>query len=275
MTRIPRKSLAVSLAAVLTLGASATAFGDGVTDNTSQVSAGVNPTLLPDDGDAAKKAGLYTQVVTLDNDNTPAIPDQSAEKVLIDFPAEMKYTANSKLDQCALADVATSTTDGAANQCADSYVGSGHAFARIPGFPTPNNEAELTVLAFNGETSTAGGGFAGGLPTIILHADNAALPTTPVLGEVGNSANGADYGRTLNVPDAPDVAGDTGALVQFGAQVARGYDNGKTGNKKKKYNLISSNCDGGGDGDLDFRTAWTYDDTTVDTDTYSQDCTVG
>lgn len=275
MRSIPRKSLAVSLATVLTLGASATAFATGADDNTSQVSAGVNPTLLPADGDTPKRAGLYSQVVTLDSDNTPVIPDQAAEKVLIDFPAEMTYNANSKLDQCPLATVASSTTDGAAVACADAYVGSGHAFARIPMFPTPNNEAELTVLAFNGETSVAGGGFAGGLPQIILHADNAALPTTPVLGEVGNSAAGADYGRTLNVPDAPDVAGDAGALVQFGAQVARGYDNGKTGSKKKKYQLISANCDGGGDGDLDFKTTWEYDDASTDTDTYAQDCTVG
>ena len=151
MIRIPRKSLAVSLAAVLTVGVSATAFGDGVTDNTSQVSAGINPTLLPSTG-TPKAAGLYAQVVTLDNDNTPVIPDQAAEKVRLDFPAEMKYTTNSKLAQCPLADVATDTTDGAASDpvCSDALIGSGHAFARIPGFPTPNNEAELTVLAFNG-----------------------------------------------------------------------------------------------------------------------------
>ena len=73
MIRIPRKSLAVSLAAVLTVGVSATAFGDGVTDNTSQVSAGINPTLLPSTG-TPKAAGLYAQVVTLDNDNIAGHP---------------------------------------------------------------------------------------------------------------------------------------------------------------------------------------------------------
>ncbi len=171
----------------------------------------------------------------------------------------MKYTTNSKLAQCPLADVATDTTDGAASDpvCSDALIGSGHAFARIPGFPTPNNEAELTVLAFNGETSTAGGGFTGGFPTIILHADNAALPTTPVLGEIRPSSSGADYGSQLNVPDAPDVAGDAGALVQFGSQVARKWNNGKTGNKKKKYNLITVELRVAGDGDLDFQGTWT------------------
>ena len=272
MRRIPRKSLVVSLAAALSLGISATAFGDGAADNTSQVSAGVNPNQLPPVGDTAKKASLYTQVVTLDNDNSPVIPAESAEKVNIDFPAEMKYTANTKLPKCSLATVATATGDGAIAACGSSLVGSGHAFARIPGFPTTNNEAELTVTVFNSDTSTAGGGFTGGFPTIILHADdNGALPSVPVLGEIRNSSAGSDYGRELNVPDAPDVAGDTGALVQFGAQVARTYDNGKTGDKKKKYNLISANC-GGADGDLDFRTVWTYDDASTDTDTYAQNC---
>ena len=284
MRHIPRKSLAVSVAAALSLGFSATAFGTGATENTSQVSAGVNPTLLPDTGDTPKKGSLYSQVVTLDanNDNGctpgptcfPPVPDQAAEKVTIDFPAEGIYTANRFLDQCALATVATATTDAAAAACADAYIGSGHAFARIPGIPSVNNEVELTVLAFNGETSTAGGGFDGGYPTTILHADNPSLPTTPVLGEVRNSDAGADYGQQLNVPDAPDVAGDVGALVQFGAQVARGYDNGKSGNKKKKYNLITGNCDGGGDGDLDFKATWVYDDGSMDTDTFSEDCTV-
>jgi hypothetical protein len=268
--RIPRKSLAVSLAAALSLGVSATAFGDGAGDNTSQVSAGVNPTLVPESG-APQKASLYTQVTTLDNDNTPATPAEAAEVVEIDFPADMKYTANNKLDKCALADVTPLSTDAAAVECASSLVGSGHAFARIPGTPTPNNELELTVLAFNGQTSVNGGGFTGGNPTIILHADSPTLPTTPVLGEIRDSDGGPNYGKELNVPDAPDVAGDVGALVQFGAQVSKGYTNGKSGKKKKKYNLISANC--GGDEDFDFQSTWTYDDDSVDTDTYSQDCT--
>lgn len=285
MKSIQRTGVAISIAAALSLGVSATAFADGATDNFAQVSAGLNPTLLPDVGDTRKKASVYTQVVNFDQDNNngctpgptcfPAVPDQAAEVVEIDFPAEMKWTANSKLDKCPLATVSALATDGAAAACADAYIGSGHAFARIPGLPSVNNEVELTVLVFNGETSVAGGGFDGGNPTIILHADSPALPTTPVLGEITTSDGGADFGDELNVPDAPDVAGDVGALVQFGAQVARGYDNGKTGQKKKKYNLVTANCAGSGDGDLDFGARWVYDDTTVDTDTYVQDCTVG
>jgi hypothetical protein len=271
--RIPRKHAVVSLAAALSLGVSATAFGDGAGDNTAQISAGVNPTLAPDVGEKGSKGSLYTQVTTYDNDNTPATPAEAAEVVEIDFPAEGKYTANKFLDKCDMADVAPLATDAAAVECSSSLIGSGHAFARIPGTPTPNNELELTVLAFNGQTSTAGGGFTGGFPTVILHADSPTLPTTPVLGEIRDSNGGADYGQELNVPDAPDVAGDVGALVQFGAQVAKGYTNGKKGDKKKKFNLITGNCDEGGDGDFDFQSTWTYDDDSVDTDTYSQDCT--
>jgi hypothetical protein len=268
--RIPRKSLVVSAAAALSLGVSSTAFGDGAADNMSQVSSGINPTVLPASGDP-KAAGLYTQVVTLDQDNSPAIPAESAEVVEIDFPAEMNYTVNNKLDQCDVEVIAPLETDGAAAACADAVIGSGHAFARIPGFPTTNNESELTVVAFNGEPSTAGGGFEGGNPTVLLHADNAALPGPTVQGEIRNSNGGADYGKELNVPNAPDVVGDTGALVQFGAQVARKWTNGKTGNKLKKYNLITANCPGSGD--FDFAARWAYDDASVDTDTYSQDCT--
>jgi hypothetical protein len=287
---IPRKAAVVTMAAVLSVGMSSLAFADGVTDNTAQLSAGINPTLLPQTGNTGKKASLFSQVTNLDNDNTscvepdpappqtcfPAVPDQEAEEVRIDFPTEMTYKANGKLTKCTNTDAELGVgTDAAAALCADAYIGSGHAFARIAGFPTVNNETELTVLAFNGPASDGLAGFTqAGAPTVILHADNAALPTTVVRGEIRDSVN-AGFGQQLNVANAPDVAGGTGALVQFGAQLARGYDNGKTGTKKKKYQLVTSTCDGAGDGDLDFKGTWTYDDTTVDTDTYSQDCTVG
>lgn len=283
MNIISRTKLITAGAVLLTLGVSATAHADGAGDNFSQLSSGINPTLLPDVGDDAKAGGLYTQVVTLDQDNNnqceagptcfPPIPAEAAEVVEIDFPAEMTYKVNNKLPTCDINDIDEEGTDGAAVACADSYIGSGHAFARIPGLPFANNETELTVLAFNGATSTAGGGFDGGNPTIYLHADNALVPGPTVVGEIRNSPN-AGFGKQLNVPDAPDVAEDDGALVQFGAQVAKKWNNGKQRDKRKVYNLVSANCDGGGDGDLDFGASWTYDDASEDTDTYSQDCTV-
>lgn len=267
MRRIPRKSLAMAGALVVAVGVTGTAWADGAADNTAQISASVNPPVLPASG-AAKKANLFSQVTSYDSDNSPAIPDQAAEQVRIDFPNDMKYTVNSKLAKCDPTDVGGDTASAVA-ACKQAVIGGGNAYARIPGIPTPNNEVELTVTSFNGQTSTAGGGFTGGFPTIILHADNASLPTTVVIGEVRNSSAGANFGRQLNVPDAPDVAGDLGALVLFNSQVSKSWTNGKTGNKKKTYNLITSNCDAG---NLDFQGTWVYDDASIDTDTVEQDC---
>jgi len=271
--RIPRKSLAASLTAALALGATASANADGAGDQVSQLSNGISPSLQDDT--KKKKASLFTQVTTYDLDNSPVVPAFPAEVVQIDFPAEMKYKANNKLAKCdpTVAAFATGTTDAAVGLCPDSLIGTGHAIARFAGFPQENSETELTVTAFNGEKSVAGdqdsaqvptGGFDGGNPTIILHADNALVDTTVVLGEVRGSPN-AGYGKQLNVTDAPDVAADTGALVLFNAQVAAKYTNGKKGNKKKVFHLISANCDPG-DGDWDFRGEWTYDDDTTDVD---------
>ena len=272
--RIPRKSLAASLTAALALGVTTSANADGVTDQVSQLWNHISPSLQK--SDQKKKASLFTQVTTYDLDNSPVVPAFPAEVVRIDFPAEMKYKANKFLDKCdpTVAAFATGTTDEAVGLCQKSLVGTGHAIARFAGFPQENTETELTVTAFNGEQSEAGdqdsaqvptGGFEGNNPTIILHADNALVDTTVVLGEVRDSPNGPDYGSQLNVTDAPDVAADTGALVLFNAQIQKKYTNGKKGDRKKVFHLIAANC-APGDGDWDFQAAWTYDDGTTDTD---------
>ena len=282
MRRIPRKTLAAAGTLVVALGLSGNAWATGATENTSQVLGSLNPPVLPASG--AKPANLFTQTSTYDTDNNngctpndppgdpedcfPPIPAQAAVKTTVDFPNDMVYTTNSKLDQCAAADINVSTED-AVNACRGAVIGGGNALARIPGFPTANNETQLTVTAFNGPTSTAGGGFDGGFPEILLHADSPTLPTTLVQGEVRNSPNGADYGRQLHVPVVNLISGGAGALVLFNSQLGRTWDNGKSGNKLKKYNLITSTCDAG---DLDFRADWTYEDLTTDTDTSTQDC---
>ena len=69
-------------------------------------------------------------------------------------------------------------------------------------------------------------------------------------------------------PSDGDVAGDLGALTQFNANVAKKWDNGKKGKKKKKYNLITATCDGS----YDFKGSWDYDDASNDTDNISQIC---
>ena len=279
MKSIRVKALAVGTASVLAvgLGVAGNAWADGATDNLSQISGSVNSPLQDDT--QKKAANLFTQVTTIDQDNAPVITAFPPEVVKVDFPNDVTYTTNSKLGECDMDDTEVSgDTATAVDHCKNALIGGGNARARIPGLPTPNNETELTVSAFNGLESVAGdqdstdqptGGFTGGNPTLLLHADNAALPTTLVLGELRGSDNGADHGTELFVPDSPDVAGDLGALTQFNAQVARKWDNGKSGNKKKTYNLITANCDAG---DYDFRGEWEYDDGTTDTSNISQDC---
>jgi hypothetical protein len=281
--RIPRKTLAAAGTVVVALGLSGVAWADGAADQTSQVAGSVNPGLQS--ASKAGKGSLFTQVTTYDNDNSPVIPAQPAEVVRIDFPAEMTYTSNKYLDQCDPTDteISTGTTDEAVAHCSKALIGSGNAIARVPGFPTANNEAKLTVSAFNGLTSVAGeqnstdvptGGFVGGNPTVVLQAAVPALPSTVVLGEIRPSPNGALYGSQLNVTDATDVAGDAGALVLFNSQIQKAYTNGKKGNKEKKYNLISATCDdSGGDGKYDFQGTWTYDDASVDSAIINQNCT--
>ena len=280
----------MSLTAAIALGASASAFADGASDNTAQILGNFNPPLQS--GTDAGTVNLFTQLMTYDNDNNngctepcdEAIPAEPPESESVEFPAELVYTSNSKLPQCTEAAISAATTDGAMAACPTSVIGGGNALARIPGFPTANNESELTVTAFNGPPSSAGDnasdqvtntGFVGGFPTIILHADNTALPTTVVSGEVGNATSGPDYGRRLYVPDAPDVArvgaDDFGALVLFNASVSRKWTNGKSGDKKKTYQLTKATC-GGPDGDWDFKRTVVYDDDSTETDTNTQDC---
>jgi hypothetical protein len=284
--RIPRKSLAVSLAAALSLGVSATAFAAGADDQTSEMVGSIAPT-LQDDNDKGK-ATLYTEVSHYDNDAPATVLGVPVEVDELDFPGEVTYKTNNKLAKCDpdAGTFATDGTDAVVEDCASALIGAGSAYARIPGYPLDGGQAELTVAAFNGPTSVAGdqdstdvptGGFDGGNPTIVLHADNAILPTTVVLGEIRDSPTPdtatVQYGVQLYVPDAPDVGADTGSLVLFSAQVNRKWNNGKKGDKKKTYDLISATCDEGGDGDWDFNGLWRYDDASVDTFAVSQDCT--
>jgi hypothetical protein len=273
--RIPRKTLATAGALVFAVGVAGNASADGVTDQLSQVTGSINSPLQDDTQKG--KANLFTQVTTIDQNNSPVIAAFPPEVVRIDFPNDMKYTANKFLKKCNPANIGGNPASAVA-ACRASLVGGGIAMARIPGVPLPNNEVKLTVTTFNGPTSVEGqqdsddvptGGFIGGNPTILLHASNPSLPVVLTQGEIIPSPNGADFGKQLFVPNAPDVADDAGALTMFNSQVAKTYTNGKSGSKKKTYQMISSSCDGG---DLDFAASWTYDDDTTDVDTVQQDC---
>jgi hypothetical protein len=275
------------MATAIAFGVSATAFGAVNADQTSQVNSAFAPNAVS--ADTPTKGALFTEVTTLDTDNSPVVPAEGAENVTIKYDDSIAFDANSKLAKCAPAGgdptvgtFAATTTQGAVDACgAGTVVGSGLARARFAGFPFTDNEADFTVTAFNGPTSIAGqqtgpqsvGGFVGGNPTIILHARSHSLGATSVAwGEIKDTADvSSDYGSELFVPNAPDVAGDAGAITLFNAVVQKSFTNGKTGNKKKKFNYVSATCD-----DVNkiwsFKADWIYDDGSTDSDVFEADC---
>jgi hypothetical protein len=296
-----RKTLVVGLTAAIALGYSSSALATGATDQYSVVVGSANSPAQDDSKRGA--AALFTQVQTLDSNNTGSvgsIPDQEAEQVFLDFDDDFKFTT--KNAKCDPADIATENTQGAYDACKKALVGGGSALARLPGFPTENNDATFTVTTFNGpKTSTgtacpAGGDtceFLGDLPSILLHARlNAPATTVVVQGEIQNTPPGlvgvtdasspptsllrADYGKRLAVTNAPDAGGTVpgdGALVLFNSQVGAKYKKGKD-----TFNYVTANCradtgtalDGGNE--WDSLGTWEYDDGSTDFDTHKVNC---
>jgi hypothetical protein len=311
----------------LSLGLAPSAFADGASENTSEVWGGFAPN--HQSADTAGPGTLFTQVTTVDADGVAnavppvgtgpnAVPNKGAERVYIDFDNDFVFNTN-KVAKCT-ADLSTSTSEQAAALCPNAIVGSGQAKAIVP-FDTGGMNfialpLELTVTAFNGPTSLTGGActapgdavggpegceFVGGQPTIRLHAYNPTVPyISVVLGEITNSTfviadddGGPVFGKRLAVTDAPDAAGDAGALVLFNSTIGKttdekivkkvkcksGPNKGKKKCKKttiKKHHYVTARCqdDGAAKGgnEWDFRAEWIYDDASSDTDTYSQKC---
>jgi hypothetical protein len=198
----------------VTLGVSGIALADGGTDNTSNVLIGVSKKKLPKKKGDAKKISLTSGVTTVDTDNNPVVPDQAAEVVNIDYDKDL-YLSFKGITPCT-ANLLGTTTEAARAACPNSIVSSaGSAKARLPNFPAPNNEVtDITVTAFVGATPN----------DIRLHAATPTLgpgATQVVEGKLGKSPT-AGYGTRLSVPDAPDLAGDVGALTAFQATLNKG-----------------------------------------------------
>jgi hypothetical protein len=298
---------AVALGTVLGTGSIAQAQ-TGAADNVSSVQAGISPNVQR--GDTPGVAALTAQVQTFDADGGPlTIPGEAAEQVFLDFDDDLSIlpgasAAEYATRQCTAADFTapatfdTSNTAQVLDVCGDAAVGSGQAEALIPTGGGPL-KLELTVTALNGATTTAGpdcqtpsgpgtGGpdgcdFVGGNPQIVLHAFAPAISfITTVEGEIQNSPTGlgADYGKRLAVTNAPDTAGDAGALILFNSTVGRNVlerverPNGQVITKQFPYARAICGDDGASAGSLeyDFRGEWVYDDNTVDTDTNTQKC---
>ncbi len=307
--------VAAALGAGLVFGTSSVAWADGASENESQVEAGISPNAQS--ATTPGPATLFAQVQTFDNDEGPLkIPDKAAEQVFIDFDNDITIDP-SKFAQCGGQggnDLDTSSTQQVVENCPkDSIIGSGQAEALVPGL----GRVELTITSLNGPTTVAGGActppadgtggpegcaYVGGNPQIILHAYNQGIAfITTVGGEIQNSPDStADYGKRLAVTDAPDTAGDAGALILFNSTVGGTVieDTSNTTNDKKRkkkgkkiiitktttitndkvlHPYVSATC--GDDGSValggkeyDFKGTWVYDDGTTDTDTYKQKC---
>jgi hypothetical protein len=278
------------------IGAAALAFGlvgagtalaDGASENDSDGNISLNPNWLDDTTPA--KVDLFTQVRTVDADGAGTvgnIHDQEVEKVNIHFDDSITF-ATSRAKRCAndagppITTLAGTTTDVALDRCGKATIGSGNASVRIPTGLTPpapaSTQVDLTVTTFLGDPTVAGGGFDGGGDQILLHAfvnaGGPALPTVLVDTELTTSELGGDFGRELNVPDAPDVGGSTpgdGALVLFNSTIGKSTKF-KKGKKKKTQNLVTAVCDDA-DKVINTRTRFEYDDTTSDTDDTGQNC---
>jgi hypothetical protein len=243
----------MALGLVLAVGVTGFALADGASDNVSTVKGKVTPKKLPKRKFA--KATLNSGVTTLDADNDPVIPDQAAEQVFIDYDDDIKINLTG-VPACN-ANLEPLDTAGAKAACPGSVISiAGSAAARIPGFPTPNNEvSDFTVTAFRGSTAK----------TVLLKAHSPTLGTAGgaapvVVGTLGASPLGGDYGIRLSVPNAPDVAGDTGALVRFEATLRKGGAiKARCHDRNKKFN---------------YKAKFVYDDLSVDNASASSACAI-
>ena len=204
----------VALGLSVALGVSGMALADGASDNASTVKIGLSKTKLPKKKKDAKKVSLNSGVTTVDADNNPVVPDQAAEQVYIDYDKDI-YLNLKGITPCTAVLTGTTTADAKA-LCPNSVVSSsGSAKARLPNFPAPNNEVtDIVVTAFVGATPN----------DIRLHAATVTLgpgATQVVEGKIGKSPV-KGFGTRLSVPDAPDLAGDVGALTAFEATLNKG-----------------------------------------------------
>ena len=129
----------------------------------------------------------------------------------------------------------------------DSNLGTGEAQVTLPGgsrFQTRSRSPRSTAPP---RTSS------GCTPT----AQQLAGATPTVQGFIVKSNAGSQYGQALNVPDAPDVAGDAGKITKFNAPIDKGSGVVTARCKAKKFL---------------WQRVVTYDDGTKETAELSQKC---
>lgn len=244
---IRRSRAIVALGLSLAVGVAAVALADGASDNASDVTASVAPSKL--DKKKFKPVRLTSGVTT--ESTTQFHPDQATEEVYIDYDDDFKINLASA-DPCST-NLTPLTTAEAKAACPDSIVSStdGGATAKIPPATTI---PDFSVTAFRGV----------GSKDIILKAYSpsagvAGGSAPAVAGKILTSPRGGDYGQRLSVPDAPDVAGDVGALTQFNAIIAKKYVKARCHDRNKKFNV---------------KATFVYDDNSEDSASGTQTCKV-
>ncbi len=235
---IRKAHLAATLGLTIALTIAAIAYADGIADNTPAVDGLVKPAKL--DKKKYRPISLFTEVST-----SGPVPGINPEQELIQYDKDGKWKT-SAAPTCDAA-IEFQPTDVAISRCpAGSAIGSGESTILLPGGLTYEG---ITVTAFNGP----------GKNEIRLHTYSPELPgaTPTVFGRILKPTGGGKYGIALSVPDAPDVAGDTGMITKFNATISRSSGVSLARCKDKKFYI---------------RRTVTYDDGTQETVTHTQKC---
>jgi hypothetical protein len=213
---IRKARIAVIAGVSMALGVSAMAYADGASENEPDVVGSVKPAKL--DKKKYKPVTLFSGVAT-----TGTVPGFNPEQEMISWGKNVKL--NTKAAPTCGAQIEFQTTDAARSACPKgSYIGKGKASIELPGGVTFN---DLVVSVFNGPNKNE----------VRLHTYSPQLEgaTPTVFGQVVKSKAGSKYGQALSVPDAPDVAGDTGKITSFNASIDKKSKVAAARCKSKKF----------------------------------------
>ncbi|MQA73609.1 MAG: hypothetical protein GEU88_04530 [Solirubrobacterales bacterium] len=235
---IAKSRLIVAAGLVLALAVSGIAFAAGADDNQASVEGKVSPKKL--DKKKFKPVNLLSGVRT-----TGPVPGENPEREYLSYDRNIKF--KSKAAPTCSAPIEFLSTEAARAACPrKSYIGKGKASIELPGGLVYNG---ITVSAFNGP----------GKNQLRLHTFDPRLAgaTPTVFGKLVKSNAGRKYKWALSVPDAPDVAGDTGKITSFNAKI------------KRSSGIVLARCKSK---QLRFERKVTYDDGSTETVTTQQKC---
>lgn len=199
---IRKSRFAVTIGLVMALSVAAIAYADGVSENDPGVKGKVSPTKL--DKKKFKPVSLLSGVFT-----AGPVPGLNPEAEFLSYPKNLKF--DSTAAPFCSAPIEFQTTEAAKQACpADSNIGSGVAEVRLPGGFISD---PITVTVFNGPNENE----------VRLHTYSQQLEgaTPTVFGKIVKSGKGSEFGEALSVPDAPDVADDSGKITKFEATITK------------------------------------------------------